>query len=199
MKIIPLFIIAAAAVLTGCNANAPLVQNKANETTGDIVQQGQGSIRINTLVLDVSIKEDISILPEWFPYPYSQNPIYVVNGEAGNLMKQLASNNDVSTEYASSSEVSNMMPIPVSLQTSKGAGNTSTSISSVNMVIRPSFRHPEGPVFLSVSLNTLDGDFRFSSNQFVSLKKNQSFLLSRLKNKNTLQVIIITPKIISGK
>lgn len=186
MKIIKLFCLTLTLALAGCN----LSNTKSTPTAPEHPEQA--TVRLNTLVLDVKKPADSTwhlLFPDWDP----KKVITVVKGKAGKVREKMASSATVSTTFSATTETTNMIAVPVSFHDTDPAG------PGFDMVIIPGFRHTEGPMTLSVDLHIQDTRGSFGLNQILSLNPGQSLLAARAIDENNLQVILITPEIISGE
>lgn len=191
MKIISLFCLALTLALAGCNLS------NTNDTPITAAHPELAMVRLNTLILDVKKTTNTSwqtLLPDWTP----KGVITVVKGNASEVRNKLASSANVSTILSNSTSTTNMNPVPFSVHETDPAGS-GINTGGIDMIVIPGFRHTEGPLTLSVDLNVQDTRGSFSLYKFLSLRPDQSMLAARAIDENTLQVILITPEIISGE
>jgi hypothetical protein len=191
MKIISFFCLALTLALAGCN----LSNTKPTPISPNYPEQA--AFRLNSVGFEVKKPTDASwqiLLRDWDP----KKVIAVVNQKPNKFRDELAASTTITNTFSASTVTPNMTPVPFSMH--KIASEPSdTASTGIDMVVIPGFRHTEGPVSLHVDLHIQDGRGAFSLNQFLSLRPGQSVMVARALDENTLQLILITPDIISGK
>lgn len=196
MKFFPPIILPSVLLLAGCNhipQSAPS-QLETISANGDDVTQG--IIEVNTLVLLVKKKPNTAwkdVLPGWD----LEKKALISQGDGLAIHKHMSVRGNVSTEYMYTSTTSNYTPLPFSNHRSAPGSHGGARVDTgIDLMVIPAYRSLTGPMSLMVSLNIQEEEVKFTTSQFMSLKKGESLILSFVLNENTLKVVIISPQIV---
>ncbi|EJF0242666.1 hypothetical protein [Citrobacter koseri] len=190
-----------AAALTGCHYAMP-------DTSPSTVQAGEplsnsatrkmpadtDTVTLQTIVVEVKKSPAVSwktLLPEW----HAGKDIAVLQGDGKAIYQRLAAGGQAVIKYSNSSVTPNMTALPLLYRDCSDTTGSARSCSSMGLVLRPGFKHTEGPLSLMLDLHMQDPQHSVSIRQFVSMQPGQTVLAGRALEENTLQVVLITPYI----
>lgn len=189
--------LALAAALTGCHYAMPDTSPStvpAGEPPSDSATRKMpvdtDTVTLQTMVVEVKKSPDVSwktLLPEW----HAEKDIAVLQGDGKAIYQRLAAGGQAVIKYSNSSVTPNMTALPLVYRDCSDTTGSARSCSSMGLVLRPGFKHTEGPLSLMLDLHMQDVTIR----QFVSMQPGQTVLAGRALEENTLQVVLITPHI----
>lgn len=192
MKFFPLIFLAPALLMTGCSQRGQQAPSQVTLSASDS-EVPQGTITLSTTLIRVKKKNNIAwkdVLSEWGP----DKMVLIFQGDGSAVQERIAARSAVSIEYMSTGSTPNYTPMPVSVHRAANDGGARGD-TGVDLTVLPAYRNLNGPITLMASLNIKDERGRFSAHQFMSLHQGQSLLISRVLDKDTQQVVIITPQI----
>ena len=193
--------LALAAALTGCHYATPDTLPStvpAGETPPDnatrTTSAETATVTLQTMVVEVKKSPDVSwetLLPEW----HAGKDIAVLQDDGKAIYQRLAAGGLAVIKYSNSSITPNMTALPLLYRDCSDTTGSARSCSSMGLVLRPGFKHMEGPLSLMLDLHMQDPQNSFSIRQFLSMQPGQTVLAGRAREENTLQVVLITPHI----